>query len=303
VGVIVLILAWGLMEPYFIDETAYAVALPNLPDDWIGREAAVIADFQVGMWGDNLATIRRIVDRIRQRRPELVLILGDFVYHGGDEPDRRIATTVELLRPLSESQLTMVAVLGNHDYSVVNYDDPSIQEERAQQVRMALNKLGITILENDHVPVQSPADQTLYVVGLGSLMAGKSKPVLAFEDLPDDAPRLVILHNPSAFDDLAAGVAPLALAGHTHGGQFRLPFTPAWSWVTYLREEDVHVDGWIEDYGAKGNRLYVNRGIGFSKLPLRFNCPPELTWLTLKKAQGTMQPVRYIVFGETAGAT
>lgn len=52
--------------------------------------------------------------------------------------------------------------------------------------------------------------------------------------------------------------------------------------MSYARENEVHADGWIRNYGNEGNRLYVNRGIGFSVLPLRLNCPPELTLFTLR---------------------
>ena len=89
------------------------------------------------------------------------------------------------------------------------------------------------------------------------------------------------MHHPDTFASLPAGSAPLAIAGHTHGGQVRLPFLPRWSWMTLAKDEPVHVDGWIQDYGAAGNRLYVNRGIGFSTIPIRINCPPEITIFTL----------------------
>jgi predicted MPP superfamily phosphohydrolase len=53
--------------------------------------------------------------------------------------------------------------------------------------------------------------------------------------------------------------------------------------MTLVRSGRVAADGWIPDYGAPGNRLYVNRGIGFSRVPIRINCPPELTWITLRR--------------------
>ena len=89
------------------------------------------------------------------------------------------------------------------------------------------------------------------------------------------------MHNPDVFAELPAGTAPLALAGHTHGGQVRLPFMPSWSWFALVTQDAVHTDGWIDDYGAPGNRLYVNRGIGMSGLPVR-NCRPEVTLITLQ---------------------
>ncbi len=84
------------------------------------------------------------------------------------------------------------------------------------------------------------------------------------------------------------GAAPLAIAAHTHGGQVRIPGLPAWTWINFFREEEVHADGWIDSFGAPGNHLYVNRGIGFSYVPIRINCPPEVTMFTLSRAS---QPV------------
>ena len=280
-GVLVLLLAWGLIEPYVIDETAYTVHLPHLPEAWAGSDVAVIADIQVGMWWDNLWTVRRIVARIVRAEPDAVLILGDFIYHGGDDPTQRIETVVELLEPLTHAGFPVVAVLGNHDYSVVSYEDPDVKAERAEQLQAALEEIGIEVLENEATRLESPTGSVLYLVGSGSHMARRDDPVQALEDVPADAPRIALMHNPTTFVRFPAESAPLALAGHTHGGQFRLPFTPAWTWVTYFKEDEFHADGWIREFGTEGNRLYINRGVGFSLVPLRFNCPPELTWFTL----------------------
>ena len=89
-----------------------------------------------------------------------------------------------------------------------------------------------------------------------------------------------MMHNPNSFEAFPAGSAPLAVAGHTHGGQVRLPGTPEWSWLTFVKEDEVHADGWIDGYGSPHNRLYVNRGIGFSGVPLRINCMPEVSLFT-----------------------
>lgn len=92
------------------------------------------------------------------------------------------------------------------------------------------------------------------------------------------------MHNPDTFDALPPGAAPLAVAGHTHGGQVRVPFFPEWSYLALVQGGEVHVDGWIDGFGEPGNRLYVNRGIGMSLVPLRVNAPPELTIFTLQGA-------------------
>lgn len=81
------------------------------------------------------------------------------------------------------------------------------------------------------------------------------------------------------------------VAAHTHGGRIRVPDTPSWSWIDIVAKGAPHVDGGIEDgYGLAGNRLYVNRGIGFSTVPVRISCRPALTYLRLAPAGAAATP-------------
>jgi predicted MPP superfamily phosphohydrolase len=99
----------------------------------------------------------------------------------------------------------------------------------------------------------------------------------------------VMHHHPASFAELPARSAPFAVAGHTHGGQVRLPLAPLTRHLTYAKEVKVMASGWIHDaridgYGQEGNDLYVSRGIGCSVVPMRLFCRPELTLFTLKGA-------------------
>lgn len=272
-GLVLILIIWAFVEPYTYDRKDYTVNLPNLDRTWDGRKVAVIADFQVGMWLDNVSTIRRIIDDIIEESPDIVLILGDFIYHGGERADDRIRLSTGLVKPLTDAGLPVFAVLGNHDYSVAEYNSAKIDYRRAENIAAALEGYGVTMLQNDAVLF----DDHLYIVGIGAHMIRNDIPEQAFAQVPDDAPRLVLMHNPTTFGKIGEHLAPLAFAGHTHGGQIRLPGTPNWSMMTFFKEEEVHADGWIKDYGAPGNQLYVNRGIGMSIMPIRLNCPPELT--------------------------
>lgn len=281
-------LAWGLVEPYLVDVERREFDLPALPDAWEGQRVAVIADLQVGMWLGNTWTIERIVRRIVEERPAAALIAGDFVYHASDRPQlaRRAA---DLLRPLTDAGIPTYAVLGNHDYAMPTKEDPE-DAELADTVRTELEEVGIQVLENDALRLPSPgggAGDALHLVGIGAHVPGRDRPEAALADLPPDAARLVLLHHPNSFEAIPPGTAPLAFAGHTHGGQVRVPFTPDWTWMTYAEDDLVHADGFDDDFGGEGNELYVNRGIGFSVAPLRLNCPPELTLFTLRRQQGS----------------
>jgi predicted MPP superfamily phosphohydrolase len=299
-GLLLLILApviWGFIEPRVIlDERVEEAAIPGLPTAWQGQKIAVLADLQVGIWLANIDMIERVVARIVEEKPAAVLLAGDFLYKPVDEESKReareeidpedrreiqaqIEQVVELLRPLVAAGIPSYAVLGNHDY---------LKEEResagsytaAGNLAGALRRAGITVLRNEAVAVKQDG-QPLYIGGIDSLSAGRAKPAQVLAAIPPDAPRIMLMHNPDIFGKLPPDSAPLAVAGHTHGGQIRIPGLPQWSWMRFTQKGEVTADGWIHGYGASGNRLYVNRGMGFSVVPIRIACPPELTWFVL----------------------
>lgn len=155
------------------------------------------------------------------------------------------------------------------------------------------------MLRNEAVPFGNrdehlPPARRLFVVGLDAWFPRATDVTAALGQLPEGAARMVLLHNPLAFRQLPAGAAPVALGAHTHGGQIRLPILPRWSWMSLVKQSPVVADGWSEPgFGAPGNQLYVNRGIGFSLVPVRINCRPELTWLTLQPGSPPSSPAGF----------
>jgi len=147
--------------------------------------------------------------------------------------------------------------------------------------------VGIPVLHNEAVPLETPGSDgpPLYIVGLAASRPGLTDIDVALADVPDDAARIVMMHNPTAFADMPARTAPLAVAGHTHCGQIALPGMPRWSYLGLTQEERIVADGWApEDYGAAGKALFVTCGIGFSVAPVRINAAPQLVVFTLETA-------------------
>ena len=310
-ALVFLLLIWGVgIEPRLISEEHEVAEIPGLPEAWQEQQVAFIADLQVGMWLANTDTIRRLVAQLIELRPAAVLIAGDFIYHPLEdeqqdvrdefEPEEFKAETIEevrrvtdLLRPLAAAGIPTYAVLGNHDYGIKTGAVAPLSA-LADRVEKGLEDAGIHVLRNEAVALPEPgvgdgkntrrSGSPLHLVGIGSHMAHRDDVAAALAGVPEGAPRLVFMHNPATFEKLAGGTAPVALAAHTHGGQFRIPFLPQWSIWTFVRQKELHMDGWVPNYGAPGNRLYVNRGIGFSAFPVRINCPPELTLFTLRRA-------------------
>lgn len=291
IGVLVLlgiVALWGfIVEPRLIDVEEHAAAIPGLPSAWVGERIAVVADYQVGMWGANTGTMRRITERLVEERPAAVLLAGDFVYKAGPDPAEEIRTVVEIVSPLVAAGIPTFAVLGNHDYSLNVKDDPK-DARLAQRVEGALEGAGIRVLHNEAAALPHGAGgggEPLHLVGIGSEWAREADPGAALRGVPQGSPRILFMHNPNSFPRVPAGAAPLAIAAHTHGGQIRIPGTPSWSWIDIVAEGEPHADGWIREpgFGQPGNQLYVNRGIGFSAVPVRINCLPEITLFRLAR--------------------
>ena len=280
-GILSILVVWGLLEPKFIDVEEETAIIPNLPPAWEGKRIGQVSDFQVGMWFDNTGTMRDSIKKLVEDKPAAVLITGDFIYHSLPNASEELSKVTQAIQPLIKANIPTYAVLGNHDYS----HKPALPE-LGEQVKNTLEGIGVKVLQNQAVNIDSPAvqgsNQPLYLVGLGAYIAKNSDVKKALAELPDNSPRVVMMHNPASFAAFPPQTAPLAVAGHTHGGQIRLPFTPQWSYLSLIKGEKVYGDAWIKNYGEAGNNLYVNRGIGFSDVPIRINCAPEVTLFTLR---------------------
>ena len=287
-----LTLAWGTgIEPRVVDETRETARVPGLPREWNGARIALIADLEVGMWLANTDTVRRVVDRIINDRPAAVLIAGDFLYHPTEETGEPHEAREEMeAEDVSELRKQIAEVVSLLQPLAMRWPDSLPLPQIADELSDALRAIGVTVLRNDVLPLgsrdsQRKAVDRLHLAGLDAWLGGASAVDLSLAQVPDGAPRVFVMHDPVMFQELPPRSAPVALAAHTHGGQIRVPFLPHWSWMSFVREAPVAADGWIQpQFGAGGNRLYVNRGIGFSVVPVRINCRPELTWIVLEPA-------------------
>lgn len=248
-------------EPGWLQQRHLEVTAP----EWKGEALTIAAasDLHVGAPHAGLDMLRRVVGEINRAHPDLILLPGDFVIEGiiGGTPTSPEAIAAELAA--LKAPLGVFATLGNHDWW---YD--------GERVRKALEAVGIRVIENGAVALPH-ASARLWLVGIGDDMTDHAEPARAFAGVPPDAQIIVMMHDPANLPDLPRK-ALFAVAGHTHGGQVRLPFVGAL--ITPGRAPRAHAWGWIE--GA-ATPTWVTSGVGTSILPLRFNCPPETVLLRL----------------------
>ncbi len=275
------------VEPRFVARNDEVAMIPNLPPAWEGKRIAVFADLQVGMRWANVDAARRLVRRVAQLQPAFVLIPGDFVYGADRTVDDQMRRVLDILQPILRDSIPTYAVLGNHDYSMMN-EQSDEKDEVARKVVRALESAGVHVMDNAVRPLSladsAGAIDTLYLAGIGERWAKNDSSAEAVAKVPSGAPRVVFMHDPDSFVNIPAGAAPFAVAAHTHGMQVGIPWVSDYIWRHYFSDEGSGVEGWQKNWGQAGNRVYINRGVGFSVVPARLHAFPELTVFTLRRA-------------------
>jgi uncharacterized protein len=259
----------GEIARHEIDIVQRPIAIANLPAAFHGYRIVQISDIHLDEYTEPYF-LERIVHQVNGLAPDLVLLTGDFITHGsltfiaGKHAVHRCA---EILTTLTAP--LRYAILGNHDVAF-----------NAPLVIQALTSHGTPVLINQYVPIERNGGR-FWLCGVDD--PGTSHPDLDLT-IPEkpDGPVLLMAHEPDYADDVAAHprgpLVDLMLAGHSHGGQVRLPFLGA---LILPPMGEKYPEGL---YRLKQMQLYVNRGIGTVGLPFRLNCPPEITVITLQPA-------------------
>lgn len=274
-GVAGLALYSGEIERHWVEVSHRDVYLPGLSAAFDGIRIAQISDIHMDEFTEPFF-LRHVIDRINQIKPDAIFITGDFVTSTMvmDVGTTRFARgaawqCANILNGLECKAL--YASLGNHDINV-----------GAKQVSAALVANGITVLRNACLPIERGGGR-IWLAGLDDPLEGNPNPDLAIpasiRNKPNE-PVVLLCHAPDYADHLltqpAGQAVALMLSGHSHGGQIRLPLLGALVLPPLARK---YVKGWFQ---LGRMQLHVNRGIGTIGVPFRFDCPPEITSITLR---------------------
>jgi uncharacterized protein len=235
------------------------LVVPRGHESLAGLRIGFISDTHVGPFIAK-PDVERAADLIRAEKPDLLLLGGDYV----SESTRYIPIAVDALGSLAaEIELGAVGVLGNHDLHVNGY-----------MISQALNSVGITILRNESHKITYNGED-LWIAGIDETLLGYPDINKTFAGIPAEAASIALWHEPEFAEQAAAKGAFAQLSGHTHGGQIRIPG---------VGPVGLPIDGKRYVMGhntADGMQVYTSRGVGVFRPPMRFNCPPEVTIITL----------------------
>lgn len=249
------------VEPTWLDVTHLPLRFPDLPKALNGLRLVQFSDVHISPYvGESY--LRGVARQIMAQRGDIILFTGDMVTRATHMDPTRARLFSELDAPLG-----VWGVLGNHDH----WADPDATQAFIEETT------SIRVLRNEHVRLDV-GDARIWLVGVDDAWVGADNPERAFAGVPEDEFRLVLMHEPDAADWLPFTPLTLQLSGHSHGGQVRLPLIGP-PLLPYLgRKYDMGL------YAVKGGQLYTNRGIGLIAPPVRFNCRPEITVITLLRA-------------------
>lgn len=260
----------GLIEPNRLTVKQVEIKVARLPEAFTGMKIAHISDIHFGefLGADHM---RAVVREVNALRPNIVVFTGDLATHP-DTKDRRLwkqaARKVEPAGPIMaelDGPLGRFAVFGNHD---VTTDATLLTDVLATN--------GIAVLRNQSVPIEWDG-QRIWIAGIDDYFSGRMDISGTLSTIPKGEVTVALAHEPDLADAMARYPVDLQLSGHSHGGQVRIPFVGAPVLPPMAKKYPLGF------YRIRDLQLYTNPGVGVVGLPIRFDCPPEITLVTLRR--------------------
>ncbi|MDI9240038.1 metallophosphoesterase [Lysobacter sp. LF1] len=243
----------------FVEPQTIVVRETTLPGTGANLDLALVSDIHLGVYKGR-GFLERLVARLDALPVQAVVIAGDLTYEPGDD------SLQALFAPLAQLQHPAYAVLGNHDQQ---QPGPDIDVA----LRAALRTHGVQVIEGRFA--EGPGWR---LAGLGDRWALKDDPAF-LKAVPSPLPTIVVAHNPDSAMGLSPDDAAILLAGHTHGGQIRIP----WLYRHVIPTEHDFDRGEQFALTPAGRvRVFTTSGVGEIGLPMRLFNPPVIDILHLR---------------------
>lgn len=267
-SIVIVIILFCNFQNKHLETTHYTYAAEQLGADLEGYRIVQISDLHNAKFGKNN---QKLVDRIRECEPDMIVLTGDLVDSNYTNVDRAVQFVDEIVKICPVYYVT-----GNHEYW--------LEKSEYDELMDGLIGAGVVILDDQVVEI-SRGDAKFRLVGLDdkSLADGTLGTLLnnthnvVHEDSDEREFTVVLAHEPQYFARYAGTGVDLVLSGHAHGGQFRLPF------VGGIVAPD---QGFLPEYTAgeyymNGTEMIVSRGLGNSVIPVRLFNFPEIVCVEL----------------------
>lgn len=247
------------IERYTILTNHYRIAVPNLPKEFSGFRIVHLTDLHYGFLVP-LSLIQHVVERANSLSADMIVCTGDYVHERNSV--RQIDRVWPVLAQL-RARSGVYSVLGNHDHWADTDRSAYWLKRTGQDLRHQLIRI-------------ERGGKWLQLAGAGDFIEDHRNLDALLGRIPQEDCRILLAHNPDTLDTDYSSRIDLAIAGHTHGGQVVIPYLgPP---VLPVRNK-AYTSGLR--HSLRGSKVFISKGIGWTHLPVRFNCYPEIAVLEL----------------------
>lgn len=247
------------IERYIILTNHYRIAVPNLPKEFSGFRIVHLTDLHYGFLVP-LSLIQHVVERANSLSADMIVCTGDYVHerNSARQIDRVWPVLAQLRAPSG-----VYSVLGNHDHWADTDRSAYWLKRSGQDLRHQLIRI-------------ARGGKWLQLAGAGDFIEDHRNLDALLGRIPEEDCRILLAHNPDTLDTDYSCRIDLAIAGHTHGGQVVIPYLgPP---VLPVRNK-AYTSGLR--HSLRGSKVFISKGIGWTHIPVRFNCYPEIAVLEL----------------------
>ena len=261
---------WVIWGNTALQVSTHYLTYGELPRAFDGFRIAQVSDLHDAEIGEDN---ERLIEALRSAEPNIIVMTGDMI----DSRRLDIERTLSFVKRAMEIA-PCYYVTGNHESRISEYP----------QLKKGLLELGVTVLENDRSEL-TVGDDTVVLLGINDpLFSGSSsgREAVTREYLEgivseDDGFTILLAHRPEVFKVYVEYGIDLALSGHVHGGQFRIPFVGG----VYVPNQGLFPEYDAGLYTDGGTNMIISRGIGNSAFPFRLNNRPELVLIELSTGE------------------
>jgi len=229
------------------------ILLENLPEQFEGFRILQLTDLHADAFYDNG---QKLIHILKELKADLCVITGDFRFLTQDAYDKALERTAQIIRTVN-APYGIFGILGNHDFI---------------EFVPGLESSGIKMLLNEAVPVKKDGAE-IWLVGVDDAHLYDCHDIpKAVSKVPEKGLNILLSHTPETYAQAAVAGVDYIVCGHTHGGQICLP-----GGIPIITNAGCPRDFCCGSWKYRKMLGYTSRATGSSGLPVRFNCPPEIT--------------------------
>ncbi len=230
----------------------------ELPAGFDGFQILHISDFHIDGCDGLPEALAEILSDLE---PDVCVMTGDYRFEDKGPCDEVYPRMRSILANISARD-GIFGILGNHDVS---------------EIAFALEDMGVRMLVNEAAEIRKN-HEAVWLIGIDDPFDYRCDDLpAALSSVPPDAFKILLAHTPELYEDASHRGIHLYLCGHTHAGQIRFPG------IGSLRHNaDCPKSYSYGHWTHEGMHGYTSAGVGCSSLPIRYNCPPEITLIELR---------------------